>query len=270
MYKNKYLKYKNKYLELKKGGVGDTSINFPSINSYELIKLIEDVHGLISKVPGINLPDLENIEERLQILSQLLHLSVESSQLTPEEHKEHIIKINEEIKLFNDLEEEYTHIQLITNDDAQNISKLIKVIIEHISELKDDDINEHKFFEFKKIQLKSSNDIVVQPGGSFSCNKTGGSFSCNKTGGSFSCNKTGSSFSCNKTGGSIICNIAELIDNALALIPLEGIIEDAIGIVIAIICGDIMGAFIELVGLIPFVGEVPRVIQVFRDIMNFI
>ena len=242
MYKQKYLKYKKKYLELKKGGA-DISINFQSINLYKLIKLIEGVHGLISKVPGINLPDLENIEERLQILSQLLHLSVESSQLTPEEHKKHIIKINEEIKLFNDLEEEYTYIQIITNDDAQNISKLIKAIIEHISQLKNDNIKEYKIIEFKNIQLKSSNDIVVQ---------------------------SGSSFSCNKTGGSIICNIAELIDNALALIPLEGIIEDAIGIVIAIICGDIMGAFIEFVGLIPIVGEVPRLIQVLRDIMNFI
>ena len=71
----------------------------------------------------------------------------------------------------------------------------------------------------------------------------------------------------NKEGGGLICGLGQLIDNALALIPLEGIIEDAIGIVIALYCGDIFGSILEMVGLIPVVGEVPRVIQVIRDII---
>ena len=241
MYKQKYLKYKQKYIELKKGGSDE--IEVPQL-SYEFFDHIEGIYNFVNKIPKSKLPPRDNIERRVELLNKLWNHSLTVvHHCNISDHKEAIKKFNNEIKKFNLMEEDdFKNIKTLSDDEIDSLLKVALVVKEHLHKLPHDDVHNHKLLEMTTLN-KDMLDVIC---------------------------KTDDIKTNIKEGGSFICNIAELIDNALALIPLEGILEDAIGIVIALVCGDIFGALLEMVGLIPIIGEVPRFIQVIKDIMNFI
>ena len=244
MYKKKYLKYKKKYTELKGGESEENDIQFPEL-SYGLIDHIGHIYDFMKKIPKSNLPPKENIERRVDLLNKLWNHSMTTvHRCDKNDHKEAIKNFNNEIKKFNFMEDDdFVNMKTLSDDDIDALLKISLAVKEHLHKLPHDAIHDHKL-----LSMTTLNEDMMK----------------------VICKTDNINESEIKEGGGLICGLGELIDNVLALIPLEGIIEDAIGIVIALFCGDIFGALLEMVGLIPIIGEIPRVIQVLRDIMNII